>query len=282
MDEKYSREHEKIVLEEFDKIKEDFSAKKANREEEEKPLSLEDLFDDLNEAEDPDAGSAPAPAQSLRRQGRKSEAGSIPAAEKAASVFRGLQKSASGMFAKAKNNVSAGDAAQASGGGDRSEEGIDLMRIKQGFRFGRNTAKSRTKQKRFRINWKKFLRFAVIAAGVGAVAVGGITFMVIKDAPEINPDNIYDLLSENSVIYDTEGNIVDNVYSGEALGTILASQQLPKDLVDVFIPFEVKTFRHITGSTLSVFSERSGKVSQQEKESAEPARSLSSWQGICI
>lgn len=247
MDEKYSREHEKIVLKEFDKIKEDFSAKKANREEEEKPLSLEDLFDDLNEAEDPDAGSAPAPAQSLRRQGRKSEAGSIPAAEKAASVFRGLQKSASGMFAKAKNNASAGDAVQASGGGDRSEEGIDLMRKKQGFRFGRNTAKSRTKQKRFRINWKKFLRFAVIAAGVGAVAVGGVTFMVIKDAPEINPDNIYDLLSENSVIYDTEGNIVDNVYSGDALRTNIAYQQLPQDLVDAFISIEDKTFETHNG-----------------------------------
>ena len=44
MDEQFGREHEKIVLEEFDKIKENFGTKRAAETEEDAPVSLEDIF----------------------------------------------------------------------------------------------------------------------------------------------------------------------------------------------------------------------------------------------
>ncbi|MBR5640780.1 MAG: transglycosylase domain-containing protein [Firmicutes bacterium] len=84
-----------------------------------------------------------------------------------------------------------------------------------------------------------FLLFAgVVAAGVAGYYVMGI----IKEAPEINPDNLYDLLSENSVVYDADGNILDNLYSGDSLRSNLEYSDIPKDLINAFVSIEDKTF----------------------------------------
>ena len=58
-----------------------------------------------------------------------------------------------------------------------------------------------------------FLLAGVVAVGVAGHYVLGI----IEEAPEINPDNLYDLLAENSVVYDADGNVLDNLYSGDSL-----------------------------------------------------------------
>lgn len=90
--------------------------------------------------------------------------------------------------------------------------------------------------------FKKIILAILALCVVGAIAVGAIVVKIIKDAPEINPNNIYDLLSQSSVIYDINGEIVDNIYSGNALRTNVEYQELPKDLINAFVSIEDKTF----------------------------------------
>ena len=40
-----------------------------------------------------------------------------------------------------------------------------------------------------------------------------------KEAPEINPDNLYDLLSENSTVFDADGNVIPNVFAAGETAT---------------------------------------------------------------
>ena len=106
---------------------------------------------------------------------------------------------------------------------------------------------ARNKKKKYKLNRWKVARFVIsgmlliiLAAGIG----GGIyVHSIISAAPKIDPDNIYSLLSENSVMYDDEGNIMDSLFqSGEGLRTNIAFKDMPDDLVNAFVAIEDKTF----------------------------------------
>lgn len=102
-------------------------------------------------------------------------------------------------------------------------------------------------KKKYKINKKKlFKRLFLLTALVflaGCLAVGGFVVSIIKETPDIEPGNIYSLLSENSVLYDDEGNVIDSVLtSNKELRTNVAYTDLPEDLKDAFIAIEDKTF----------------------------------------
>ena len=66
---------------------------------------------------------------------------------------------------------------------------------------------------------------------------------IISKTPPINADNIYSMLSENSVIYDDAGNEIENLFaSGAGLRTNLNFTEMPEDLINAFIAIEDKTF----------------------------------------
>ncbi len=77
---------------------------------------------------------------------------------------------------------------------------------------------------------------------VAAIAAGIIVIKIIKETPDINPTNIYSMLSQSSVIYDINGNTVDNIYSGDALRTNVEFSEIPRQLIDAFVCIEDKTF----------------------------------------
>ncbi|HZK01884.1 MAG TPA: transglycosylase domain-containing protein, partial [Anaerovoracaceae bacterium] len=99
------------------------------------------------------------------------------------------------------------------------------------------------KPKKHRINIKRFI-IAILCVGLLATAaVGAWVLTVVGDTPSINADNIYSMLSENSVIYDDEGNELENLfYSGEGLRTNLNYAEMPEDLINAFVAIEDKTF----------------------------------------
>ena len=229
MDEKYSIENEKIVLDEFDKIKEAFRAKRVSAEEE-KPLTLEDLLEDSTGEQGPEA-DAPGGKAAIGQTivvGRSVAEGESSDGETAHLAEEGQHQSALEDSAEEENMQVMESQKQLK----KSKEWMSAMR-------------GRSKKKKYRINWKKVARTALIAFGIAVLAGSSVALMAIKDAPSINPDNIYDLLSENSVIYDIDGQVVDNVFMGNALRTNVSFQQLPKNLVDAFTAIEDRTFwRH--------------------------------------
>ncbi|MEL7654689.1 MAG: transglycosylase domain-containing protein, partial [Bacillota bacterium] len=98
------------------------------------------------------------------------------------------------------------------------------------------------KKKKYIVNKKQLFKFIMLTFLAIFLVLGGIVVSVIVRTPSIEPDNIYERLSENSTLYDDEGNIVDSIYTSDGLRTNISYTDLPQDLVDAFIAIEDKTF----------------------------------------
>ncbi|MBR3296224.1 MAG: transglycosylase domain-containing protein [Firmicutes bacterium] len=83
---------------------------------------------------------------------------------------------------------------------------------------------------------------AMVACVAAAALVGKYMHNVIQNTPEINPSNIYDLLSENSVLYAADGSFMENVYAGDSLRSNIEYKDLPDNLINAFVAIEDKTF----------------------------------------
>ncbi|MBR5315967.1 MAG: transglycosylase domain-containing protein, partial [Firmicutes bacterium] len=96
-------------------------------------------------------------------------------------------------------------------------------------------------KKKFKLNKKRFILFILAVCMfigiIGCAAVG----VIISQAPEIDTDDIYEMLKESTVIYDDEGNKIDSVYA-EANRTNVSYEEIPQDLVNGLVALEDKTF----------------------------------------
>ncbi|MDD3168507.1 MAG: transglycosylase domain-containing protein [Eubacteriales bacterium] len=98
------------------------------------------------------------------------------------------------------------------------------------------------KKKKYHINKKKLIKFVSLAFLGILLILGGIVISIIATTEPIEPDNIYERLSENSVLYDDEGNIIDSLLTSDGLRTNVSYTDLPENLVDAFVAIEDKTF----------------------------------------
>ena len=103
----------------------------------------------------------------------------------------------------------------------------------------KNTKKP--KKSGFKKALKIFFIVLLLAIVAGAIAVTVTVMSIISKTESIDPSNIYSLLSENSVMYDSERNLLEKVMESE-LRTNLEYEEMPKQLVDAFVAIEDKTF----------------------------------------
>ena len=106
--------------------------------------------------------------------------------------------------------------------------------------------KAKKAGKKYRLNFKQFLKFSICICLICALAVVAYVASVISKAPEIETNNIYSLLSQSSVLYDDEGEIIDNIFS-EQKRTLVEINQIPDHVQNAFIALEDKTFRTHNG-----------------------------------
>ena len=93
--------------------------------------------------------------------------------------------------------------------------------------------------------------FIIFVGIVGAGVAGYYAYQVIKDTPEINPSNIYEILSESSVMYDSKGNLITNLYeSGGGIRANVDYDEMPENLKNAFLAVEDKTFWDHNGFNL--------------------------------
>lgn len=112
--------------------------------------------------------------------------------------------------------------------------------LETGAKMARNS--KRKKQKKYKVNFMKLFKFLIGIFIIFILAIGAFTTSVILNSPKIDPNNIYSLLSESSLLYDSEGNIIDSVIAGDHARTNVGFDQLPPDLVNAFVAIEDKTF----------------------------------------
>lgn len=89
---------------------------------------------------------------------------------------------------------------------------------------------------------KKKILFSILGVFLALliILVSYITFVIIK-APKIDTGNIYNILSESSVVYDDSEKPIDQIYSGENR-TNVDYKELPDNLKNAFVSLEDKTF----------------------------------------
>ena len=74
------------------------------------------------------------------------------------------------------------------------------------------------------------------------MGVGVYAGIVIVTAPNADTDNLYDMLSQRSVLYDSEGNEIDNLYFSDGNRTILSYDEIPEDMVNAVVSIEDRKF----------------------------------------
>jgi len=104
------------------------------------------------------------------------------------------------------------------------------------------------RKKKYRLNWKRFLLIGFSACFclclILGLLVGGWVYSIIRNTPDIDTSNINAMLSQNSTLYDDEGEIIDTVVGSDgAKRTIVELRNIPDDLQHAFIALEDKTFQ---------------------------------------
>ena len=210
----FEREYEKNRQQEiedffaqFDKISDDFS--KGGSDSEDEPIT---------------EGSATAEptiqveaVRSRRHQGEKSKK------SPASGIASGIGNVFAGIGGKLKN---------------RYTTEYDVSDVAD----GEMTRKKKKKKKKYRLNVKRVILLLLCIGLLACAGVGVYAGIIIKNAPEIDPDNIYSMLAQSSVLYDADGNVISTVGSSYENRTIIEYSDLPENLCNAFIAIEDKTF----------------------------------------
>ena len=105
-----------------------------------------------------------------------------------------------------------------------------------------STKKKKTKKpKKKRRIWLRILLAFIIAGVLAVLAAGTYAAWCISTAPKIDTSELYNKLTESTVIYSDKGKKVDTIYSEENR-TNISYDQLPQNLIDAFVALEDKTF----------------------------------------
>ena len=105
------------------------------------------------------------------------------------------------------------------------------------------TKSTKKKKKKYRISFKRLLLSLLCLFLTLGVIGFAFAFMIIKDAVQIDPNNIYTLLSEDSILYDKNGDVLDSIFnSPDGKRTNIAYSDIPKDLRNAVVAIEDKTF----------------------------------------
>lgn len=81
------------------------------------------------------------------------------------------------------------------------------------------------------------------------LAVGIYVGIVFVTAPKVNTDDIYSMLAQRSVMYDSQGNEIENLYFSDGNRTVVDYNEIPEDMVNAVISIEDKNSGHIMAST---------------------------------
>lgn len=123
----------------------------------------------------------------------------------------------------------------------RSERSAEAAAAKAASEAGGNSGEVTSK-----IDKKKVIKITVCSVLTLALLLIIYVAVIIIKAPDIETDNIYSLLSQSSVLYDDDGNIMDTAY-GEENRTIVEIDQIPEHVQNAFIALEDKTFETHNG-----------------------------------
>lgn len=86
------------------------------------------------------------------------------------------------------------------------------------------------------------LNVAVFGILAFVMAIGIYVGVTFATSPKIDTDDIYSMLSQRSIMYDKDGNEIENLYFSDGNRTIIDYDDIPEDMVNAVIAIEDKKF----------------------------------------
>ncbi len=74
------------------------------------------------------------------------------------------------------------------------------------------------------------------------MAVGIYAGVILMSAPKIKTDDIYDRLNQRSVMYDSNGKEIENLYMSDGNRTVVKYKDIPEDMVNAVVSLEDQKF----------------------------------------
>lgn len=100
---------------------------------------------------------------------------------------------------------------------------------------------NKKKKKKYRLNKKKFFIFILVVFLLICLAGVAYAGSIVWKVPKIDPDNIYSMLSESSILYDEDGKVIENVFSDKNR-TNVEYNKISKHMINAIVSLEDKTF----------------------------------------
>ncbi|MBR0373748.1 MAG: transglycosylase domain-containing protein [Mogibacterium sp.] len=234
----------------------DFDKRKTDLDEIDAFLARFDEDDD-----DAPATQAAPPSRSIKTDSPKPADKSVPAAKPAAVKTAGAKavgtKAAAKPTGKTASKAAASKSVTKSGAKAGTKSGTKAT-AKSGTKSGarKTSSKNYSYQSRkykkpgllkrlfFRGNHfsiLKFLRNLIVIGLIFFIACCAYAYRIISRADKIDPTTIYDNIAENSIVYDDEGNEIEEIYYTQNRG-IITYEEMPPDLINAFVAIEDKTF----------------------------------------
>ncbi|MDO5414578.1 MAG: transglycosylase domain-containing protein [Bacillota bacterium] len=91
---------------------------------------------------------------------------------------------------------------------------------------------------------KKYTIYNTALFGALAVimAIGIYVGVIFAVAPRVDTDDIYSMLSQRSIMYDSEGNEIENLYFDDGNRTVIDYKEIPENMVNAVVAIEDKKF----------------------------------------
>ena len=135
----------------------------------------------------------------------------------------------------ARNNIV--DLADMNDGAEEEESNMSRVARKQAVSHKKNG-----RQRKHRLNFGKLGKFILTVGLAFGFFIALFTVTVVANSPKIDSNNIYSYLSEASVLYDQDGDVIDNVFIDDGNRVNVKYEDLPENLVNAVVAIEDKTF----------------------------------------
>ncbi len=125
-----------------------------------------------------------------------------------------------------------------------NKKDIEIIESKNNESPKKKKSKKKTKLK---IAFRLFLLVAFIAMIIVGGSIAGMVLGIVKSAPEIDPTDVLNNLSESSVIIDENGNIIEQIHDPNENREIIKLNDIPLHLQNAFISIEDQRFEEHPG-----------------------------------
>ncbi|MBQ6401573.1 MAG: transglycosylase domain-containing protein [Firmicutes bacterium] len=86
------------------------------------------------------------------------------------------------------------------------------------------------------------LSFLLLFGTMGVLAVGIFVGVIFLKAPNVQTDDIYSQIKQRSIVYDSDGNEMENLYFDQGNRTIVKYDQIPENMVNAVVAIEDNKF----------------------------------------